>query len=461
MGRRSGLLGMTLAVAMWTIPVPALAHGLGGRQDLPVPLGFFVSGAAVVLVLSFAALAVLWPRPRLQEAPRETEVARWLARPMSWVLRAVGLLALVLVVVGGIAGIDNPTRNPAPVLVFVAFWLVVPFVSGLVGDVYPVTEPWSPIARMLGAADDDYTRDGTGYLPAVGVLLAFTWLELVAPDQGPRAVAIAAVVYTAYLLWAFRREGLRGARSSFDGFALYNRLFGGMAPLRWTPEGRLLRRPWLRGLPGVEERRGLVAFVIVMIGTVTYDGASASGWWRDTIHDPLAGLFEGLGSAAADALAGTIGLIATPLVIGIAYLAASTAAARLGGGAWTGGRVAVRFAHSLVPIAFAYAFAHYFTLVLFEGQLLISTVSDPFGQGWDLFGTASREIDYSLIAGSANWVWYVQVAVIVAGHVAGVVLAHDRALEDFPREHAVASQYAMLGLMVLLTGLGLVILAAG
>ena len=118
-----------------------------------------------------------------------------------------------------------------------------------------------------------------------------------------------------------------------------------------------------------------------------------------------------------------------------------------------------RFAHTLVPIGLAYAFAHYFTLVLFEGQLLLSTMSDPFGLGWDLFGTADRPIDFSLIAGGSAWVWWVQLTAIIAGHVTGVVLAHDRALADFEGPGAVRSQYAMLVLMVFLTGLGLAILS--
>lgn len=105
------------------------------------------------------------------------------------------------------------------------------------------------------------------------------------------------------------------------------------------------------------------------------------------------------------------------------------------------------------------AFAHYFTLILVEGQLLLSTISDPFRVGWDLFGTADRLIDYTLI--SPVGIWWTQVVVIVAGHVAGVVLAHDRALADFSPVASLRSQFAMLGLMVLLTGLGLTILAAG
>lgn len=122
--------------------------------------------------------------------------------------------------------------------------------------------------------------------------------------------------------------------------------------------------------------------------------------------------------------------------------------------AWS--RVASRFAHTLVPIALAYALAHYLTLILFEGQQLIAAVSDPFGLGWDRFGTAGRRVDFFIT--TAEPIWYAQVAIIVGGHLLGVILAHDRALTDFGRG-AVRSQYAMLLLMVALTTLGLLILA--
>jgi hypothetical protein len=119
--------------------------------------------------------------------------------------------------------------------------------------------------------------------------------------------------------------------------------------------------------------------------------------------------------------------------------------------------VASRFAHTLVPIAFAYAFAHYFTLIVFEGQLVLSSLSDPLGRGWNLLGWADRSVDFSVLSPYA--IWWIQVAVIVAGHMGGVLLAHDRALYDFPGVGGGRSQYVMLLLMVVLTGLGLVILA--
>jgi hypothetical protein len=260
-------------------------------------------------------------------------------------------------------------------------------------------------------------------------------------------VAVAALVYSAYVIglmvWAGRSTGLQIG----DAFTTYNRLISAIAPLGRDAEGRLVRRGWIRALPVLPRWRGLTVFVVLMIGTVSYDGLSSTQWWREL-----------LGSDAGTVWWGTLGLLAVTAVIGAGYWVASWAAVKLAGDHRRPREVAASFAHTLVPIALAYAFAHYFTLVLFEGQLLLSTLSDPFGQGWDLFGTAGRAINYWI---SPRVVWYLQVAAIVAGHVTGVILAHDRALAEFPPVRAVRSQYAMLVLMVALTSLGLTILAAG
>jgi hypothetical protein len=115
---------------------------------------------------------------------------------------------------------------------------------------------------------------------------------------------------------------------------------------------------------------------------------------------------------------------------------------------------------SLVPVALAYVVAHYFTLLLIQGQFGILLASDPFGRGWDIFGTTDYRPDITVA--SPNTVWYVQVAALVVGHVAGLVLAHDRALafSNGPRE-ALRTQYALLALMVLYTVGGLWLLSQG
>jgi hypothetical protein len=154
----------------------------------------------------------------------------------------------------------------------------------------------------------------------------------------------------------------------------------------------------------------------------------------------------------------TAGLVVTVALVFGLYRLGVAGAGRAGGERSTA-RLARTFAPSLVPIALVYVAAHYMTLLIFQGQALGYLVSDPLGTGADLFGTAGHAIDYTIIGAAA--VWYVQVAMVVAGHVAALMLAHDRALVVFRGSTAVAvrSQVWMLGVMVAFTSLALGLLA--
>ena len=448
--RRLAALLLLVAVLL-SVPSVALGHGIGGRLDLPVPLSYFVVGAGVVLVISFVALAILWPEPRLHDGPRH-QPARLTVR-RGWVLPSLGLIGLFLVIgqlVPPLLGLEtDPTRpSIAPVLVWVVFWLVIPFAAALIGDWYTDINPWRSLASGLrtGRAERVGLLDRLGVWPAVLALLAFTWLELVYPGSGsPVVLGTAALAYSLFLMGAMAYAGRETGLAVFDAFTPYIRLISAISPLGRRADGRLVWRGWLRALTVLPAWPGLAALVVTAIGTVTYDGASATQSFS-----------RSMGDFGQTMLGETLLLIGCVLAVGVAYWIASWAAARMTGGEWTAPRVAARFAHTLVPIALAYAVAHYLTLIVFEGQQLISAISDPFALGWDLFGTAERKVDFFITA--AEPVWYAQVAVIVTGHVLGVVLAHDRALHDFGTE-AVRSQYAMLLLMVALTTLGLLILA--
>ena len=94
--RRLGVITLGVAALIALMPSVAQAHGIGGRLDLPVPLSYFLVGAGLVLVISFVALAVLWPTPRLQGGPLY-EPARLTVR-RSWVLPSLGVIGLLLVI---------------------------------------------------------------------------------------------------------------------------------------------------------------------------------------------------------------------------------------------------------------------------------------------------------------------------------------------------------------------------
>jgi hypothetical protein len=215
-----------------------------------------------------------------------------------------------------------------------------------------------------------------------------------------------------------------------------------------APLGRHGARRPIAGLAALVPRNGTVALVVVALGSTAFDGLTRSSLWTDLVGDKS--------STQVIPLA-TVGLLWSVGVVALLYLGAMKVASVMTDRPTR--ELADAFVHSLVPIAFAYAVAHYFSLLVLEGQGAIALVSDPFGLGWDLFGTAQRSIDYTLV--SPNAIAYVQVAAIVAGHVAGVVLAHDRALALFPKAVATKSQYPLLAAMVAFTVGGLALLLGG
>ncbi len=441
----------SIVVAVVAMPGVAAAHAVGGRLDLPVPLSFFIVGAGLAVAASFGVVAAVWPRPRLQGPGPATPIGGAWVRPLRLGLAGIGVVALFLVVATGLW--HGPERTIGPALVFIYFWLVVPFAAAVAGNWWLGLSPWRTIGPMVApnTTDVEATRD-LGIWPAAALFLAFTWFELVyVNNTDPQVLAIVALAYTVLLLAVMSWLGVQRGLRHWGLMENYARLVGAISPIEWRT-GRdgdvtLARRSWLRALPALPEERGLAAFVVVMIGTVTYDGMSGTGWWRRVFRDEV-----------NDQLFGALALLGVVAAIGAAYLAASWAASRVGETELTASEVARSFAHTLVPIGLAYAVAHYVTLVVFEGQLLIHTASDPFGRGWNLFGTARWNVSFWSWL-SPTIVWYVQVTAIVAGHVAGVVLAHDRALATFSSERAARSQYVMLLLMVGLTSLGLFILS--
>jgi hypothetical protein len=450
---------LAVAAAAWIVlgtAGPAAAHGLGGRADLPVPLWLFVYGAAAVVVVSFVALGVLWKEPRLEDGNGGRPLPEALQRPLTsrlggWVVRGLSLVAFIVVTAAAAVGVENPGQNIAPMVVFVWFWVGLAFAHALLGNWWATLSPWDTLARILeigGRPRRPYPA-GWGKWPAAILLLGFLWLELVYPDAAnPRTLAVAIGVYTVITLFGMAVFGRQAWNRNGEAFAVYFGLLSRLAPVARDREGRVVLRPFLRGLTGLAPQPGLVGFVLVVIGSTTFDGFTGTALW-----DSWAG---GLAPVPA-ALAGTAGLVGTIGVVAAAYSVSMLGASAVAGIPWH--PLAVRFVHSLVPIAFAYVAAHYFSFLVLEGQGVIPLLSDPFGAGWNVVGTAGYDVNLGLI--SALAVWYVQVAAIVLGHVSGVVLAHDRSLAAFPARKAMRTQHALLGVMVLFTVGGLVILSGG
>jgi hypothetical protein len=458
------------AAAVAAVPDAALAHGLVGRQDLPIPRWLFAWGAAVVLVISFVALAVLWPKPRL-ESVREQRVLR-VPAAVEALCGAIGVAAFALVLYAGFAGTQTATANLAPTVIYVIFWVGIPFASAVLGDVFAAFNPWRALARgvawVAGRVSGGRLPEPMPYpawlgrWPAALGILAFAWVELVYVNRDdPSILAIFALLYAATQLVGMSVYGIETWTRRGDAFAVYFNLFSRLAPLHWR-DRTLYRRPPLAGAPSLDLLPGTVALLCVMIGTTSFDGFSQGDLWTGTngIAPNLQQRFLNLGFSQETALqiTFTVGLVLMVCFVGALYRAGVAGMGSIGG-RHAPGELAGRFAHTLIPIALAYVVAHYFSLLAYQGQAMASLSSDPLGNGSNLFGTAAATIDYNVI--SATGIWYVQVAALVLGHASGLTLAHDRALTVYRRvRDATRSQYWMLAIMVGFTSLGLWLLSA-
>ena len=448
-----------------------LAHGIAGVRDLPVPEWLFLYGAGIVLVVSFVALGVLWRRPLLERhadgRPLPETAQRILLSPALRVaLGALSFFLFLVVTYAALFGSRLSATNIAPYFVFVAFWVGLVPVTIVFGNVWSVLNPWKAgadavawLADRAGSGSEPLARypERLGRWPAVVLLFLFTALELAYFEPAnPRALGLAILLYTAIMWIGATVFGRDAWFAHGDGFTLYFGFLATMAPFaaRTDSEGRrkIVVRPPLVGATKIDTPPGTIAAVIVMLGSVAFDGLSRIAWWQDWRIDLAEATLSW--SDLSGTLFNLAGLVLTVLAVGAAYLLAVAAARRLAHG---GPGLPAAFVASLLPIALVYAISHYFTLLLVQGQALIPLVSDPFGRGWDLFGSADHGVDLTPI--SANAVWYVQVISLVAGHVAGLALAHDRAVSLFPPARALRSQYPLLALMVVYTVGGLWLLS--
>ncbi|HZP12213.1 MAG TPA: hypothetical protein VFB36_07310 [Nevskiaceae bacterium] len=425
------------------------AHSFGRIYNLPVPFWLYVYGAAAALALSFVVVAYFVSAPVTPHAASSHAISFAAPRWLALCARALSVCALGLCIATGLFGTSNPFANFNMTCFWIVFVLGCTYLCALFGDVYAPINPWRILSRGDGVV---LYPERLGYWPALALYVAFIWIELFGGVR-PFSLSVALFAYTALNAVGV---GVIGARDWFrycEFFSVFFRLIGRVA---------LLNRSDFQ-----IERMSLVVFALFMLSSTAFDGL------RDTV--PWVNLFSMHLAPALTPLLGTMtqsypamhafyvgwqtfALVVSPFVyLGVyaIFIAAAKSAARSDRSLR---ELMLRFAFTLLPIALAYNVTHYYTLLMTQGVKIVPLVSDPFGRGWNLFGTA----DWlrAPIIPNAGIVWHVQVALIVLGHIASVYLAHVEALRLFgDRRRATLSQLPMLGLMILFTTIGLWILA--
>jgi hypothetical protein len=459
-----------VGVAAW--PAAAVGHSFGQVYNLPVPFWLYAYGAAAALLVSFVVVGYFATAPAAAHAPVLAATEAVPKKPARLAPRLLSVAVLLLTIATGLAGSPDPYKNFNMTFFWVVFVLGGTYATALVGDFYARVNPWRALVegleRLRGSvfAGRIARPESLGVCPALILYFAFIAIELFAHVH-PRSLSLCLLAYTAI---NFAGAWLMGTQAWFangEFFGPYFRFIGRMAPLHRDVAGKLRLRPPFTGLLATPATSlGELLFVLFMLSSTAFDGIHETApwvhfFWRDLFN---AVLQPALGGGIAQSFVllqklylgyQLLALALSPLLYFALYALCVELARRLGRSELPLRTLLLRFAFTLVPIAFVYNLAHYVTLLVGQGAQILRLAADPFGWGWN---ESLRWIWNPAI--DAGVVWHAQVAMILGGHIVSVWLAHLEALALFgDRRRALASQLPMLLLMVALTTLGLWILS--
>lgn len=475
-----------LGLAGLALPGVACAHSFGRLYNLPVPFWMYAYGAAAALVLSF--LLVAWfataETGARSQAQRDLSQARWLQLLRGVrapeLLKVISVLGLLLCILTGLFGNRNPYLNFNMTFFWIAFVLGFAYLTAVIGDLYAAINPWRVLADTLERGLAGFTRGRIQYparltyWPALAFYMAFIWIELFAHTK-PFSLAVMLLAYSGINLFGVWLVGKIAWFRYCEFFSVFFRLVARMAPLDYVPApapgeiSRLrLRAPFAGLLEDRAESLSLLLFVLFMLSSTAFDGLRATiPWFKLFWTDPFNLITPLVGSPPVYAYVSlrpfylayeTICLLLSPFVYLAVYLLFIALAKFITRSPRPLMQLALCFALSLLPIALVYNITHYYTLILTQGVTILSLLSDPFGWGWNLIGTAGKF--RAPILPDMGFVWHSQVGLILFGHIVSVYLSHVEALRVFPtRRQALLSQVPMLVLMVIFTTAGLWILA--
>jgi len=401
---------LAAVVAGFVAPAVVAAHQLNATYESRLPLIVYLAGAGTTVALSFIFVLV---RDVRADRPDTSAQGTRLRAPLRIGLRFVGLIGWLWIMAQGIAGGES-SGDVATIFLWIYGWVGIPIISAFVGPIWQFLDPFSTlfdlgaaVVRRLGIAPWEVAAypERVGRWPAVVGFLAIVWLELVLMPS-PAVLFVILVGYTALTLAMMAQFGKETWRSNGEIFTVWFRLLGRLAPYALVGEDRIRSRPFGSGLLEPGWRITDVVMIAFGVGSILFDGLSQTQVWYDTFGFPLVPKETLL-------LVVFLGIILTAALLVTRVVGVSATAA------------------GLLPIAIGYLVAHYFTYLVIDGQRIVIAVSDPLQRGWDLFGTAFFEPSASVLP--PGFVWTIQLAAVVGGHMLGAWGGHVVASLEAPR----------------------------
>ena len=393
-------------------------HGIGSVGDLPIPFETVLNVAAWVIILTFVFLKVSWKESIL------TSEEILFDNKQGPIGKSLGALILFLLIAPGLIGNEEPTTSIAPLILWVFLWIGVPVLGLLFGDLYAKFNPLNIIISNDKKPESVYL--------ASFLFLGLTWFELVWRKPG-NPFHIGVMFLLLFIVVNCLKFFFNKTSIEIDPLLLLHHLYSKLRIVNSKP----LFRNLLNNISNLIKTPGMEYFILLMIGTVTYDGLRGTVFW-----------YNQFGTRIYDLAFSTFTFLGINLLLILFYRFACYFALKVSDSNYPLNEVSLAFGHTMLPIAFAYHVTHYLSLLLFESQTFLYRLNDPIGLGSDLFGIEGVTINYFL---SPVALWTIQVVVTVLGHMLSVVLAHDLSVKLFGHKQSDKTQYIFLFITVALT----------
>ena len=397
---------------------PLFNHGIINVGDLPIPFDMVLNSAVLVVVVTFVFLKISWKESIL------TSQETLFSTKQSLSGKVFGFIIIVLLTVPGLINNEPAKTSITPLVLWIFLWIAVPVLGLIFGDLYAKFNPLALIVNREGISHNVYF--------ASFLFLCLTWFELVWNKPGnPRHIGIVFLVLLVVV--SVVQRFYKKTIIEVDPLLLLHHLYSKMKITNSKP----LFKTLLNNISNLAQLKGMEYFILLMIGTVTYDGLRETTFW-----------FELFGSQTYETSFSTVAFLLINLLIIVFYRFACYFAIRVSGEDLNLNEISLKFGHTMLPIAFAYHVTHYLSLLLFEFQTVVYRLNDPFGFGWNLFNVQEPEVNYFL---EPIALWTIMVIVTLAGHMLSVVLAHDLSVKLFGHQKSDKTQYIFLFITVALT----------
>lgn len=457
-----GRLGSRFFIPLLLLPADAAAHSFGKVYTLPMPLHIYLAAVSFALLLS--TMAAVWilkvghtTNPHISVKPNQVGPAHENNSLGSWPWLTIVLLMSCMLT--SAVGSKNPYLNIGMNLFWIDFLLLFFYVNFFLNN-FRSLNPWQGIVFLLWNklrgvlprhSQENPVPAYLAIFPLFNMLALFS-IELLT-HANPRALAIFLLLYLLVTIYGVAQIGPARWFKDYDFFNLFFGVF---------TIARLKDSQPLRPLE--------ILIVFFVLATTTFDGIKEtllwlSIYWGSFYQSVLSGIFGFDYSADFKLLqvvftafeAFTL-IVVAPLAYILVFAMFCLGITRTLSAKKQIKKVFLGATRSVIPIVVTYHAAHYLSLLGEQAFQFPFMLADPFGWGW------FPEISNLRLALSwtfrPEWVWHLQVLMILAGHAWGGILIHQTIAEftSSPNRIRVAHFGALL-LMISLTTIGLWVLS--